>query len=142
MEGLNQTKYCGRCKTILDISCFAKNKVKKDGLQERCKYCRAIHAKENSHKRKKPTRENKRKYLLSSYGLTVEDFKGILREQNNCCAICLSPEWGRPSPSVDHCHATGKVRGLLCNVCNRALGMFKDNIGVLENAIEYLKTRG
>lgn len=139
MEVLNETKWCGRCKTFLNISCFAKNKAKADGLQERCTPCRAIHDKQNKHKRKKPTKETKRKYLLASYGITPHSFKTMLEKQNNCCAICLSSEWGRPSPSIDHCHTTGKVRGLLCNMCNRALGLFKDNIGVIENAIRYLE---
>lgn len=132
-------KYCGRCNKNLPFSSFAKNSVKKDGLQERCKQCRADHFQTVKHNRPKVTKEKKRKYVLASYGLTVIQFENMLADQNNCCAICYTKDWGKPSPSVDHCHSTNAVRGLLCNMCNRALGMFKDNIEVLENAAKYIK---
>ena len=131
-------KHCGKCNRDLQKSCFAKNKAKKDGLQERCKECRAKHFQTIKHKRKKQTPEQKRKYLLKSYGLTKEQFLEMLIAQNFSCAICNTKEWGRPSPCVDHCHNTGVVRGLLCNRCNRGLGLFNDNKEVLKNAAKYL----
>ena len=132
-------KYCGCCKQNLILSKFAKNKAKKDGLQERCTPCRKMHHQTVKHLRKKPTQEQKRNFLIRSYGLTIEQFDLMLKSQRNKCAICKTKEWGRPSPSIDHCHKTGKVRGLLCNNCNRAIGLLKDNIGTLENAQKYLK---
>lgn len=135
----NQSKYCGHCGLTKSVTMFAKNKVKKDGLQERCKSCRSEHHQKVKHKRPKQTKEQKRKYLIASYGLTVEDYQKLLVKQNNCCAICKTTDWGKPSPSIDHCHTTGKVRGLLCNNCNRAIGLLKDNKEVLKNAIKYLK---
>jgi hypothetical protein len=132
-------KYCGRCKQVLPVSLFAKSKAKKDGLQERCTPCRSEHHQKTKHKRPKQTKEQKRKYLISSYGLTVEEYQKLLNKQNNACAICKTTDWGRPSPSIDHCHTTGKVRGLLCNNCNRAIGLLKDNKEILKNAIKYLK---
>ena len=131
-------KYCGCCNSTLPVEMFAKNKVKKDGLQERCTPCRAQHHQKTKHLRAKPTADQKRKWLMSSYGLSKEEFDAMLKEQNNSCAICGTTEWGRPSPSIDHCHATGKVRGLLCNNCNRGLGLLKDNTEIIENAIKYL----
>lgn len=98
----------------------------------------------------KRDREYKLKQLLS-----VVDFESILKKQNNVCAICKLPETHRVQKSrigilndpkelkrlaVDHCHATNKVRGLLCAKCNTALGSFKDSIANLESAIEYLKS--
>ncbi len=61
----------------------------------------------------------------------------MLQDQKNSCLIC-NRELDQ-SACVDHCHTTGKVRGLLCRQCNMALGLLKDNIDSLENAINYLK---
>jgi hypothetical protein len=63
----------------------------------------------------------------------------MLQQQNGLCAICKKTETGKTSNlCVDHCHKTGKVRGLLCNNCNKGLGLFKDNPEVLLNASAYL----
>ena len=132
-------KHCGCCAKDLPLQMFAKNAAKKDGLQERCTPCRAQHHQATKHKRPKQTKEQKRRYLMSSYGLTKDEFDAMLKKQNNCCAICGSSDWGKPSPSIDHCHTTGKVRGLLCNNCNRGLGLLKDSTEVIKNAIKYLR---
>jgi hypothetical protein len=133
------TKTCGCCSLTLSLAMFAKNIAKKDGLQERCKTCRAAHHQKTKHTRTKPTTEQKRKHLLShKYKLTPEEFSLMLGEQEGKCAICFTFDWGHTSPSVDHCHVTGKIRGLLCNNCNRGLGLFKDNKELLENAAKYL----
>lgn len=84
--------------------------------------------------------------LHSRYGLTKDEYTTMLVNQSGVCGICKEPEvvldrrTGLPrSLSVDHCHSTGKIRGLLCTHCNHALGKFKDSIEVLESAIQYLK---
>jgi hypothetical protein len=135
---MNPTKYCGCCGQTVLLANFAKNKAKKDGLQERCKSCRSGHYQKVKHLRPKPTTEQRRRYLIKSYGLTVAQYELILKNQNNSCAICKTKEWGKPSPSIDHCHKTSKVRGLLCNFCNRGLGFFNDDIERLENAKKYV----
>jgi hypothetical protein len=132
-------KYCGTCKQTKPITEFANNKVKKDGLQERCKECTKTHYQKTKHLRSKPSSEDKRRWLMSSYGLTVEAFNKMFSDQQGLCAICGTSEWGRPSPSIDHCHTSGKVRGLLCNNCNRGLGLFKDNFTFLMKAAHYVK---
>lgn len=79
------------------------------------------------------------------YGLTLEEYNRLETEQNNVCAICGNPETQLnvngeiKKLSVDHCHHTGEIRKLLCNSCNSLLGQCKDNIKILQNAIEYLK---
>ena len=74
-------------------------------------------------------------------GLTLEEFNEKLKSQNNKCAICGNDETRDKHNvfAVDHCHKTGKVRGLLCHNCNYVLGGVKDNIMLLEQAIQYLK---
>ena len=82
--------------------------------------------------------------LLKNYGITIEQYRETLAKQGGVCAICKQPETteirGKViAMPVDHCHTSGKARGLLCTQCNRALGLFKDNQSVLEAAINYLK---
>lgn len=93
--------------------------------------------------KRKDTRRDKN--LQKLYGITMDDYKSMLVEQNNVCAICFQPEtllgkgkYIRPL-CVDHCHTTGKVRGLLCARCNMALGYMEDNEQRLLNAANYLR---
>lgn len=73
--------------------------------------------------------------LKYKYGITLEFVNKLKVKQNNKCKLCEK----ETKLLVDHCHTTGKIRGLLCNKCNVALGSFKDNIEVLQKAIDYLK---
>ena len=83
-------------------------------------------------------------YLKNNYGITTEDYERMLSEQDNKCKICLGSGFSMKKEHkvllvVDHCHTTGRVRGLLCHNCNRALGLLKDKEDNLLRAIEYLK---
>jgi hypothetical protein len=85
--------------------------------------------------------QRKAHLLKKSFNLSYEDFLSLKEKQNNLCAICNNPEHvSNRDLAVDHCHTTGKIRGLLCTNCNKLLGHAKDNIDVLYSAIEYLKT--
>ena len=76
--------------------------------------------------------------LRLKYGLTIEQYNGIFEKQGGACAICgLSPD--TRALDIDHHHGTGEVRGLLCNTCNRGLGLFKDDVAVLRSAVAYLE---
>lgn len=92
------------------------------------------------HQRELARKNNRKKW----YGLDHEDYLVMLEKQNHVCAICGNPETvknpsGAIKPlAVDHCHKTEKVRGLLCTRCNIALGNFKDNVNILQSAINYL----
>lgn len=132
-------KRCACCKNYFSLDCFAKNSTKPDGFQERCNDCRKNHYHKVKHKIPKRTKERRRKDLLKSYGLNEKNFADLLKKQNGVCAICKTDEWGKISPSIDHCHKTGLVRGLLCSHCNTGLGLFEDNESYLLNAAEYLK---
>jgi len=81
---------------------------------------------------------------LKRRGLTESQYKKLFDEQNGFCAICRQPEisirMGRiRNLAIDHNHTTDKVRGLLCNRCNRGLGYFLDRSALLEAAVSYLK---
>ena len=82
------------------------------------------------------------------YGISLDEYKNLAAQQNNKCCICGEEETTKsktgeqPSLCVDHCHDTGKVRGLLCRMCNSALGKFKDSVEILEKAKLYLTNHG
>lgn len=77
-------------------------------------------------------------YYLKKYGMSKDDYAILLKKQNGGCAICSREEKGRRL-AVDHCHSSGKVRGLLCAACNTTLGKFNDDYELLEKAVLYLK---
>lgn len=80
--------------------------------------------------------------VIISEGMTKEKYHELLEEQNNGCRICGATEAKHRSSNnllVDHCHVTGKCRGLLCNRCNTSLGFVNDDIELLEKMVNYLK---
>lgn len=91
--------------------------------------------------RKRWAGENKawfRKQWLKRYGLTPESFEDLLQSQDRKCAVCRAADPGKRGWQIDHCHATGRVRGLLCIHCNLALGHLKDRVDLFQAAITYL----
>ena len=127
-------KKCCTCKKILLLCCFSTAKSKRDGKQSRCRECCKIVQRRI---RKENVTKIKETRLLKEYGITLAQQNDLLQSQENKCAICFSLLG--PRANTDHCHKTGKVRGMLCYPCNAMLGYAKDNIETLQNAIEYLK---
>jgi hypothetical protein len=72
------------------------------------------------------------------YGLSADEYRAMFEAQAGVCALCAAPP-GAKALHVDHCHATGKVRGLLCHMCNLAVGLFKDDPAALRKAAAYLE---
>jgi hypothetical protein len=96
---------------------------------------------------RKPNRDatkEKQRYLMRNYGITLDEYLDLLEEHGYKCAICKTSESDRKDKKlvVDHCHASGKVRGILCHKCNLMLGNANDLIGTLEQAVIYLRDRG
>jgi hypothetical protein len=83
-----------------------------------------------------------RSYRLKKYyGLSAEIVEELSRKQNYCCAICREPfqkKFGIGGPCVDHCHVTKKIRGVLCNKCNTAIGLLRDSPTIALEAAHYL----
>jgi len=132
------SKRCTKCKQTKPINEFSPKGIRVDGSQKYSSHC------------KKCCRETKKeKYdphkrwikLIKGFNLTEEDYQNLLDKQKGSCAICGSEDFKlshKGRPHVDHCHNTGKVRGLLCGSCNVGLGHFKDSPDILAKAIEYL----
>jgi hypothetical protein len=129
---------CSKCHVEKSISEFFKDKQKKSGHRPDCKSCNTARSKkwanENSHRRKF--------YVLKyATGLTKNQYERLLCLQDNKCHICKRDlSQLTKNLSVDHCHSTMIVRGLLCNKCNFGLGYFNDDISLLKKAISYLKS--
>lgn len=117
-----RVKHCPTCTQDKPKSAFSRDSYAVSGLSSSCRECKGHRAR------------------LSKYGLSQQDYKDLVEGQKGVCWIC-----SRPPPlgvlQVDHCHASGKVRGLLCGPCNRALGMFDDDLDRLKAAIRYLKRK-
>lgn len=77
--------------------------------------------------------------LKTNYGITVDDFDIMFEGQGKCCKICKKENITGKNWHVDHSHINGKIRGILCQKCNQALGMVYDDVLILEKMIEYLK---
>lgn len=85
-------------------------------------------------------RERKNNQLKFFYKITLEDYNKMFKEQEGKCKICnKSVDEFKKGLVVDHCHETGKIRGLLCTNCNTGIGSLGDNIYILQRSIEYLK---
>lgn len=149
-------KQCSRCKVEKELDKFNKRRDSRDGYEGHCKECRSSkrvanpNFKESSRKANKKfdmKRKGKRwgYHLSKTYGLSEDDYYKMLDEQGHKCAICnlsVDKEEHYGKFVVDHCHNTGKVRGLLCNKCNLMLGNARDDIRILDKGIKYLKERG
>lgn len=134
----NGLKVCSHCKEAKPIQVFNKNPSRKDGLSYYCKACSSV-ANREARLRLTPEERTRRHFegqLRFAYGLEPEDFAQIKLNQQNKCAVCSVVF--KESPHVDHCHKTGKLRGLLCRFCNQGLGMFRDAPENLRAAANYL----
>lgn len=147
------SKICRGCGVDKPLTSYNRHKDCKHGVHSRCKACdkayqRSRYQKLTADGKRHPYRNDiKRRHILKKqFGMSELDFLQLKERQGGVCAICKLPETGtsgvKRTPrelAVDHCHTTGKVRGLLCSKHNQALGLFDDNPDLLEAAKEYLK---
>ncbi len=139
-------KTCTVCKELLPLTEYHKSKASKDGYGYRCRSCDKKAREEYRDRNKERFAEvSRRKQLKHRYGITLEEYENMLNKQGGCCAICGSEENNTRGKrrgwnfAVDHCHTTGAVRGLLCNNCNRGLGLLGDTQEGLNRALNYLR---
>lgn len=168
LDQLPTTLTCRMCGDTKPLDQFVKQPNCKNGRRPRCKRCHA--AKERQWRLDNPEEslrrerardrtkdyekglEWKRRYYASpkgriallrghlkhQYGMTLEEFRAMADRQEQRCLLCKQ----KPSRLVvDHCHSTGRIRGLLCDKCNTGLGFFGDDVEQFRRAIEYLSHR-
>lgn len=130
--------WCSKCKTDLPESSFSKSKKRSTGFQSLCKPCRKKY--DAAKWQSLPIETRKDIWLKKRYGISLDQYDEMFQSQGESCAICGTQEPnGDGCFHVDHCHTTGKVRGILCQRCNHALGLLDDNIENLVSCINYLK---
>lgn len=124
---------CRVCSIEKSLNEFPRNYSYKNGVATICKLCSSTDI-----KFRRDTAPHV--YKASKFNTTPEHMRELLKITK--CEICGdSAPSHRKHLAVDHNHTTGKIRGMLCDPCNIALGKFKDKISLLENAIAYLKER-
>jgi hypothetical protein len=160
-------KRCSKCGVEQSADQFYKAKGTRDGLRGDCKACFAKRARANylansereiarvkqwqqanpdrvrATQRKRRSRPGSKLadrvlHLKRKYGMTLRQYEEMLEAQEGRCAICEEPPRADISLHIDHDHATGVVRGLLCFKCNNALGDFADDGDRLIRAANYL----
>lgn len=134
-------KYCPQCKKEADTYDNWRCPYCKECWREYSRRYRANHKEVVLETTRRSWHKNKTEYTLNRKPGGRTNYETLFEQQRGVCAICEQPQTlGRYlTLCVDHCHATGKIRGLLCTRCNRGLGLFKDNTVSLRNAINYLE---
>lgn len=138
-----ETKFCRKCEIWLPLHQFYEDK--RPGREGKryspCKTCRYVKIKQNYNANRKKRLAYARNYWLQDqYGLTSEQYEELWRRQEGRCALCGTHDDVLDKRLfVDHCHDTGKIRGLLCPPCNSALGVLGDTPEAFERVLIYLR---
>ena len=122
-------KVCNTCDKELPDTCFHKRTYSSGnvGLQPKCKSCQS---------KKRATYYKPHQYMRTKFKLTEDQYNDLMKNEN--CQICNAE---LTKKCIDHCHSTNKIRGVLCNNCNTALGLVGDNTQILQSMIEYLQMK-
>ena len=143
-ESGRRESYCKPCERILRSERAQRNR-EHDAARARdyrLKHKERLAARGSNYrlKNKESIAAQKRGYMLRwKYGINLEAYEEMLKQQGGVCLGCKGPCVSGKRLAVDHCHDSGKVRGLLCVVCNRAVGALKDNPATLRRLAEYLE---
>lgn len=130
------TKRCFACKEEKPLTEFYRSNV--NYYQKECKACNR-ERKYRWHKTEEGKRSSANTKLKSRFGITLEQYEEMYLAQNGKCLCCGASEstFGHRL-AVDHCHTTGRIRGLLCKDCNVALGYLKEDKQIVENLLAYI----
>lgn len=141
-----ERKTCSKCKMEKRLMKFSNRASSVDRKSPWCKECSHQNL-QIWRKTDKGKHSMRQRNLKVKYNVSLEDYQILLENQKNNCAICNEKESAMNHYSktvkrlaVDHCHTTGKIRGLLCTNCNTLIGKSKDDIDILRNVIKYLES--
>lgn len=137
---------CVQCSQDLEVgrglcrSCYGKYLYKKNKAEG--KYANGQYRpKTKKEKREREVRTRRNSHLLRNFNITIDEYEKMEKDQSGVCLICKKTERNKKTKylSVDHCHKTGKVRGLLCSRCNSAIGLLRDCPERITAALAYIK---
>lgn len=132
-----QDKLCTACQQYKSLEDFNRNKDGKFGRHSICRKCISERA-----KYRYANGDSYAVRLKKLYNLSVDEYEQMYEEASGCCQVCgIAEEELSKRLAVDHCHTTGKVRGLLCSRCNTALGQLQDNLETISALYSYLHER-
>lgn len=135
-----QTKWCMHCVPPKErlVADFYRRKASKDGLSNRCKECES-RGHQSYYKRIRTKSIHRKSKLRLNYNISIAQWNKMYREQGGACGVCKRTGH---KLVVDHNHKTGMPRELLCSSCNTGLGFFKEDVDLLQQAINYLVKHG
>ena len=162
------SKVCKHCGSTKPLDRFHRDRAARDGRRPECKACTAARRRawyeanrereisrvkawqqanpervNESQRRNRARPERKRalrdQYYRRTFGISADDFDALLAQQGGGCAICGKRPERDASLHLDHCHDTGAIRGILCLSCNQGLGLFGDDVALLDAASRYLR---
>lgn len=158
---ISDLRECKKCKKEKPLQDFTKNSRLPSGYTNECKECHNAYLKnrrdgnpevyekikaQGARWRSDNPDADRRKYLFRKFNITLEEYQDMLDKQGGVCGICGKEETvvrrsksGKEMLAVDHCHTTGKIRGLLCFRCNTALGALGDSLEEIQRVVDYLK---
>ena len=141
---MKKSRKCKDCKKVKPYSEFPYNKSYKDNIRPYCIPCRRIRENmsyhKNKHKHPYDYEKDKDTKLKRAYGISYQKYLEMLDAQDGKCAICGTTDTGkRKAFAVDHCHTCGEVRGLLCSNCNTAIGSLREDLEIMQRAMDYVK---
>ena len=136
-------KKCGEVKLVTEFYTRGVLKSGRTAYQPNCKGCHSQYYKKQwkekgEEERNRHREQMRRNHIKRKFGLTEEQFCAMLVEQNYTCKICGVGIHNSKDACIDHNHTTGAVRALLCNNCNLALGLMKEDPKALSNMITYI----
>jgi hypothetical protein len=141
-----EEKYCPKCKQHKKPAEFNKDAGRKDGLYLWCKVCHSSYTSARQKENYDPGKA-RAKHLKAKYGITEAEYLALYEKQGGVCACCGRAETVFSNKkkdtfhlAVDHDHATGKVRALLCNACNTSLGALDEDIVRIEALLRYARS--
>ena len=122
-------KTCNKCKKDLPDTMFSKRTYSSGnvGLQNKCKDCE---------RNARPKYYKPHDKIRRTLNISDEDYTTLMEKSKEGCEVCSRP---LTKVCIDHCHTSGRVRGVLCNNCNTALGLVGDNVATLTKLIQYLE---
>jgi hypothetical protein len=140
---MRRSEHCGKCGAL---------KIALRSGKLRCVPCRRRYAREYYRSSELRRAKQRQHYVLRRYGIRMKELEQLLDNQDGCCAICKK-QWRLCVPAkhtpyetvflhhlcIDHDHELGQVRGLLCNACNTAIGLFEEDAIRFVNAMTYLQ---